>query len=105
MAIADFPVRRLILAGGVAAAIAITPMVAAFSGPDPLTTAACPSGEHVDAFTSACVPFLTPSVGGPNGGQQLPQCTGVSGSAGCVEQDILDTPGFESGGATGTTVP
>src|SRR4029450_13667509 len=54
--------RRLILAGGFALAIAITPAVAIAAHPtDSRPMAQCNSGEEEDVFTTSCTPFLVPN--------------------------------------------
>jgi hypothetical protein len=54
--------RRLIIAGGFAVAIAAAPAVGAFATPAPTATplADCNAGEEPDQFTSTCTPFLVP---------------------------------------------
>lgn len=56
---------RLILAGGFAFAIAITPAVAMVAHPmqptDSKPMAACDSGEEEDVFTTTCTPILVPN--------------------------------------------
>jgi hypothetical protein len=96
MAIFDLPARRLIFAGGFAAAIAISPAIAVFAHPTPTPgtpVAACPSGETEDPYTYACVPELSPSGGvvAPSE-QQLTQCSGHD-QANCLEQDYYGSPG------------
>lgn len=98
MATVDFPVRRLVIAGGFAAAIAITPTIAVFAAPGlakATPTAPCPSGEHNDVFTNICVPMLVPSggVADPRPSQEQ------------TEQDVYGTPGLNPYHAGGTTVP
>jgi hypothetical protein len=57
--------RRLILAGGFAVAIAVTPAVAILAHPmqptDSKPMAACASGEEEDVFTTTCTPILVPN--------------------------------------------
>ena len=57
--------RRLILAGGFALAIAITPAAAAIVHPTHATVstplAACDAGEEEDVFTTTCTPFMVPN--------------------------------------------
>jgi hypothetical protein len=97
MAIRVFPVCRLTVVSGFAAAIALTPTIALFAGPSPTidtTMTACPPGEEADSFTLTCVPHLVPRgflAPGPSEQER--------------EQDVLDTPGFTSPNAGGTTVP
>jgi hypothetical protein len=100
MAILDFRARRLITAGGFAAAIALAPVLAVFAGPTSTVgtpMAACPSGETEDPFTFACVPEVVPNggVSTPTGApseQQLTECSGGD-QANCLEQDYYGTPG------------
>ncbi len=54
--------RRLILAGGFALAIAITPAIGIAAHPThSVPLAACDSGEEEDVFTTSCTPFLVPN--------------------------------------------
>jgi hypothetical protein len=54
--------RRLLLAGGFAIAIAITPAVALVAQPThSVPLAACDSGEEEDTFTTVCTPFMVPN--------------------------------------------
>jgi len=54
--------RRLILAGGFAVAIAITPAVAIVAhSTHSAPLAACNTGEEEDVFTTSCTPFLVPN--------------------------------------------
>jgi hypothetical protein len=76
MATFQTPVRRLILAGGFAVAIAAAPAIAVFAGPmtsTPTTVAECPSGEVEDPATGACMPV--PAEGSVPEIQGIP-CTG-----------------------------
>lgn len=83
MATFAFPARRLILAGGFAAAVIAAPTLAAFavetpgSGP---AVASCPAGESEDTFTGACTPELVPNspeFGNTSQGGGLPSVDGV----------------------------
>lgn len=80
------PVRRVVLAGGFAIAIAAAPAVAIFAGPaaSPSTPlAACPTGESEDLYTDACVPELTPNQPGgisystPGDANSVPEIQGI----------------------------
>jgi hypothetical protein len=86
--------RRLLLAGGFAIAIAVTPAVAIVAHPThsaPL--AACDTGEEEDVFTTTCTPFMVPNS--PNGftstaaNPDIPEvegvpCTGGRSSGACI---------------------
>jgi hypothetical protein len=91
--------RRVIVGGGFAALVAVTPSVVAFADPDPTTdtlaTTACPPGEQEDPFTLMCVPELVPAnaIADPGRSEQD------------VEQDVYDTPGLAVPHVGGTTVP
>lgn len=63
MATFAFPARRLILAGGFAAAVVAAPALAAFAleAPAGPALAACPTGESEDTFTGSCTPDLVPN--------------------------------------------
>lgn len=104
MAHFEFPARRVLVAWGFAAAIAISPVIAFIVGPSPTLgtpTAACPHGEVEDPYTYACVPEMVPSgsntpVGVPTHGapteQELTACSGTK-QADCIERDYYGTPG------------
>ena len=60
---AERSVRRLILGGGFAVAVAAAPAMAILavpSAPAP-SVAACPNGEVEDTFTTVCTPELVPN--------------------------------------------
>jgi hypothetical protein len=64
MAKFQFPVRRLIIAGGFALAVAAAPAIAVFAVPTagtPVPVAQCPGGEEADQFTGVCVPHTVPN--------------------------------------------
>jgi hypothetical protein len=91
MATLEFSVRRLILAGGFAVAIAAVPAVAAFTVPATAgpSVAACPNGETEDTFTGECTPDMVPnspefqsSPGGLPSIDNIP-CTGAN-SGQCI---------------------
>ena len=76
MATTQNPVRRLILAGGFAVAIAAAPAVAVIAGPTtstPAPVAQCPMGEMQDPATGMCM--LAPAEGSVPEIQGIP-CTG-----------------------------
>jgi hypothetical protein len=84
MAIMKFPVRRLIIAGGFAAAMAAAPAVAvvAIPAPDATPLAQCAGGEEEDLFTGICVPHTVPNAGAPyQAAGDLPS-VGVPGGGG-----------------------
>ena len=80
MANLETPVRRLVLAGGFAVAIAAAPAVAAFAVPSIAPSfGACPSGETEDIYTDACTPDMvpnSPALGVTSGGT-LPEVAGI----------------------------
>ena len=94
MATLTSPVRRLLISGGFAVAVAAAPAVAAVAlSSAPLQVAACPNGESEDTFTTVCTPDLVPNspelnstspgglpeVGGiPCTGRNSGQCIGLS---------------------------
>lgn len=54
--------RRLLIAGGFALAVAITPAVAIVGQSTHSTPLAqCSTGEEEDVFTTSCTPFLVPN--------------------------------------------
>jgi hypothetical protein len=63
MAPLELSLRRLVLAGGFAVAIAAAPAVAAFTVPAAAgpSVAACPNGETEDTFTGTCTPDMVPN--------------------------------------------
>jgi hypothetical protein len=72
------PVRRLILAGGFAVAIAAAPAVAVFAVPTtstPVPVAQCAMGEVEDPATGMCMP--APAQGSVPEIQGIP-CTGAN---------------------------
>ena len=70
--------KRLILAGGFALAVAVTPAIAVFAGPS-TSLLACPGGEEEDQFTGVCVPHTVPnsSFSTIPGNPDLPAIDGV----------------------------
>ncbi|GLP73655.1 hypothetical protein TUM20983_07650 [Mycobacterium antarcticum] len=79
----EFPARRLLLTGGFALAVAVTPAVAAFTLPSVASgsLAACATGEDNDQFTGECVPFVVPNSPSPFttplGNPDIPEIDGV----------------------------
>lgn len=70
MAHIEFTVRRLILAGGFALAVAAGPAVAAFAVPtaaNAAPAASCPAGEEEDMYTGSCLPHTVPNSPTNNG--------------------------------------
>lgn len=81
----EFSVRRLILAGGFAIAVAAAPAVTAIAAPSapgaPLADN-CAAGEDTDEFTGSCVPFMVPNSPAPvfttpAGNPDIPEIDGV----------------------------
>jgi hypothetical protein len=89
MAIMKFPVRRLIIAGGFAAAVAAAPAIAVVAMPAPAATplAQCPAGEEEDLYVGTCVPHMVPNSGAPyqaiGGNPSLP-AVGLPGGGGSI---------------------
>lgn len=100
MAILAFPIRRFIVVGSSAAAIAISPAIAVVAGQGSTASrplAACPQGEIEDPYTFACVPELAPSdvgapVKGPPSEQELTACSGRDQGQ-CIENDFYGPGG------------
>src|SRR4029079_17352507 len=96
MATFHLPTRRLILAGGFAAAIAAAPGVAAFAipatGGSAPTIAACAGGETEDMFTNVCVPDLVPTS---------PDCSSTARVGGLPEVSGIPCTGHNSGECIG----
>ena len=91
MATLELSVRRLILAGGFAVAVAATPAIAVVTIPSAsVPLAQCPSGEEEDLYTGVCVPHLVPNAGQPysaiGGNPDLPSVNlpGGGGSIPCT---------------------
>ena len=64
MATLELSVRRLVLAGGFAVAVAAAPAIAVFTVPSAsVPLAQCPGGEEEDLFTGVCVPHTVPNAG------------------------------------------
>ena len=74
-------VRQLILAGGLAIAIAGAPAVAIFTVAAPAPIASCTDGEEEDVFTATCTPFLVPNspegITTPLGNPDIPEVDGI----------------------------
>lgn len=96
MATFHLPIRRLILAGGFAVAIAAAPAVAMFtvptSGSAAPTVSACSGGETEDQFTNICVPDIVPNS---------PQFTSTSPVGGLPEISGVPCTGRNSGECIG----
>jgi|SRR5262245_13851901 len=64
MATLELSVRRLVLAGGFAVAVAAAPAIAVFTIPGAsVPLAQCPGGEEEDLYTGVCVPHTVPNSG------------------------------------------
>lgn len=93
----EFPVRRLILAGGFALAVAAAPAVAAVAVPSAgpgAHLADCATGEDTDQFTGSCVPFLVPN-------SPAPAFTTPAGNPDIPEIDGVPCTGRDSGACIG----
>jgi len=82
MATLELSVRRLILAGGFAIAVAAAPAIAFVTVPSAsVPLAQCPSGEEEDLYTGTCVPHTVPNSGAVfssiPGNPDLPSVDGV----------------------------
>jgi hypothetical protein len=82
MATLELSVRRLILAGGFAVAVAAAPAIAVFTVPSAsVPLAQCPGGEEEDVYTGICVPHTVPNAGAPfssiAGNPDLPSVAGI----------------------------
>src|ERR1700754_1372466 len=82
MATLELSLRRLIVAGGFAVAVAAAPAIAVVTVPSPSTPLAeCPSGEEEDLYTGVCLPHTVPNSGasfsGIPGNPDLPAVDGV----------------------------
>jgi hypothetical protein len=83
MATLELSVRRLILAGGFAVAVAAAPAIAVVTVPSASAAplADCPAGEEEDIYTGACVPHTVPNSGASfstiPGNPDLPAVDGV----------------------------
>jgi hypothetical protein len=90
---APISVRRLILAGGFAVAVAAAPAIAAFTVPSTPApaVAACPNGETEDTFTNMCTPDLVPNspeIGATSSTGSLPSVDGIPCTGGNSGQCI-----------------
>lgn len=64
MATLELSLRRLVVAGGFAVAVAAAPTIAVFTIPSAAAPLAqCPSGEEEDLYTGICVPHTVPNSG------------------------------------------
>lgn len=82
--------RRVVLASGFAAAIALSPMVATFAVPGPHVAtplAACRPDQREDPYTFACVPNGGDNVIGAPSESELTQCSGRDQGQ-CLEGDL-----------------
>jgi hypothetical protein len=104
------PVRRILIAGGFAAAIVAAPMIVTLSMPDIAPTApylACPAGESEDLFTDMCVPEMSPNQPGgisySNAGNEpgVPEVEGVP----CTGRNTGECIGLEEEQQTIPTQP
>ena len=82
MATLELSVRRLILAGGFAVAVAAAPAIAVVTIPGAsVPLAQCPAGEEADTFTGVCLPHTVPNSGASfssiPGNPDLPSIDGV----------------------------
>lgn len=80
MATLELSVRRLILAGGFAVAVAAAPAIAAITIPSAsVPMAQCPTGEEEDLYTGTCVPHTVPNspLSSIPGNPDLPSVEGV----------------------------
>src|SRR5689334_12384478 len=82
MATLELSLRRLIVAGGFAAAVAVAPVIAVATVPSPSAPMAqCPAGEEEDLFTGECLPHTVPNSGASfsniPGNPDLPAVDGV----------------------------
>jgi hypothetical protein len=81
MATLELSVRRLILAGGFAVAVAAAPAIALVTIPSASVLAQCPAGEEEDTFTGICLPHTVPNSGASfssiPGNPDLPSIDGV----------------------------
>jgi hypothetical protein len=80
MATPELSVRRLILAGGFAVAVAAAPAIAVVTVPSAsVPLAQCPAGEEEDTFTGVCIPHTVPNspLSSIPGNPDLPSVEGV----------------------------
>ena len=80
MATLQLSVRRLILAGGFAVAVAAAPAVAVFTVPSAsVPLAQCPAGEEEDLYTGVCLPHTVPNspLSSIPGNPDLPAVDGI----------------------------
>src|SRR6478672_13734412 len=81
MATLELSIRRLILAGGFAVAVAAAPAIAVVTIPSAsVPLAQCPAGEEEDTFTGICLPHTvpnSPTFNTPAGNPDIPEIAGV----------------------------
>jgi hypothetical protein len=102
MATFQFPVRRLILAGGFAVVAAAAPAMAVIAVPaspaSPLALT-CPTGEEEDLYTGVCVPHTVPNSGSvPNAGGTFQS---IPGNPDVPEVDGIPCTGANTGQCIG----
>ena len=93
MATLKLPARRMIIAGGFAVAVAVTPAIAVLTVPSAVPLAQCPSGEEHDLYTSICIPHLVPNSGNPYGQ--------IAGNPDLATVDSIPCTGHNSGQCIG----
>jgi hypothetical protein len=80
MASIRFWVPRVVVGGGFAFAVAVTPAIAMFTLPTAAPNAACDTGEEEDVYTTVCTPMLVPNSPGLTtipGNPDIPAIDGV----------------------------
>jgi hypothetical protein len=80
MATLELSVRRLIIAGGFAVAVAAAPAIAVFAVPGAsVPLAQCPAGEEEDLYTGVCLPHTVPNspLSSIPGNPSLPAVDGI----------------------------
>jgi hypothetical protein len=93
MATQRITAARLILAGGFALVALTAPVSAALTTSDAPASAACPSGESEDLYTTTCTPDLVPNAGAP--------FTTIPGNPGLPSVDGIPCGGHNSGQCIG----
>lgn len=116
MAIIEFPLRRLLLAGSFAVAVAAAPAIGAVAGPaaEPPRPLAeeCKDGHEADVYTGNCIPHTAPvkAPAGPRtntgagaipGNPDLPQVRGIP----CTGTNTGACIGLAESAQTGPAAP
>jgi hypothetical protein len=98
----EFSIKRIVVAGGFALAVAAAPAVAAFTVPATALgapAASCPAGEEEDLYTGSCLPHTVPNS--PTGGAPASPFGSISGNPDIPSVDGVPCTGGNTGQCIG----